>query len=183
MLSPSPSSFRTGSSVLLVIDLQQRLLPAIHAGAEVVANAVRLAEAARLLDIPVLATEQNPAGLGPNVAEITARAGATLTKQFFDATREPAWSGFLPAGRTDIVVAGCEAHVCVLQTVLGLSRLGLPVRLVADAVGSRRPSNRDAALHRAERAGAEIVTTEMVVFEWLETAEHPRFRDVLALVR
>ncbi len=169
--------------MLLVIDLQQRLMPAIHAGAEVVANAVRLAEAARLLDIPVLATEQNPAKLGPNVAEIGALARTTLAKQYFDATREAGWDAFLPAERPDIVVVGCEAHVCVLQTVLGLRRLGLPVRLVADAVGSRRPSNRDAALHRAERAGAELVTTEMAIFEWLETAHHPRFRDCLKLVR
>lgn len=171
------------TSVLLLIDLQQRLMPAIHDGMSVLANAQRLARAARLLQVPVQATEQNPDGLGPTVAEIRPLADAVLVKRFFDATREPAWPAFLPAGRGDVVVTGCEAHVCVVQTVLGLRRLGARVRLVADAVGSRVVANRDAALHRAERAGAELVTTEMVLFEWLSTADHPRFRDVLELVR
>lgn len=176
-------SFTPDSSVLLLVDFQARLLPRIAAADSVVANACRLAEAAQLLDIPVLATEQNPAGLGPNVPAIKALATATLAKTFFDATREPAWAGFLPPGHGDVVIAGCETHVCVLQTVMGLLDKGHKVRLVADAVGSRTIRNRDAALHRAERRGAELVTTEMVVFEWLARSDHPRFRDVLKLVK
>lgn len=176
-------SFTPETSVLLIVDIQQRLMPAIAEGETVVANALRLARAARLLGIAVLATEQNPEGLGPNVAEIKSAADATFVKQYFDATREATWKSFLPAGRPDIVVAGCEAHVCVLQTVLGLRRSGAPVRLVRDAIGSRATANRDAAAHRAERAGAELVTTEMVIFEWLATAEHPRFREALKLLK
>jgi nicotinamidase-related amidase len=80
-------------------------------------------------------------------------------------------------------VAGCETHVCVMQTVLGLIRRGHPVTLVADAVGSRTEANRDAALARAKAHKAELVTTEMVIFEWLETSDHPRFRETLRLVK
>lgn len=176
-------TFTTESSVLLLVDLQARLMPAIADHEAVVGNALRLARAAQLLGIPVLGTEQNPEGLGPNVGAIRELCARTLSKQFFDATRERAWAGFLPPGRPDIVVAGCEAHVCVLQTVMGLRRAGAPVRLVRDAIGSRTPANRDAAVHRAQLHGAEPVTTEMVIFEWLGTAEHARFREALRLVK
>lgn len=176
-------SFEPERSVLLIVDLQARLMPAIAEGDAVVANALRLARAAQAMGIPVLATEQNPDGLGPNVSEVKALAHATLVKQYFDATREAAWARFLPPDRPDVVVAGCEAHVCVLQTVLGLRRAGTPVRLVRDAIGSRTSANRDAAAHRAEVHGAELASTEMVIFEWLATAQHPRFREVLRLVK
>ena len=176
-------SFEPEKSVLLLVDLQQRLLPAIADGGTVVANALRLARAARLLGIPVFATEQNPAGLGFNVTETGQLLQATVLKQDFDATREAAWATFMPPARPHVVVAGCEAHVCVLQTVLGMLGGGGSVRLVRDAIGSRTIVNRDAAAHRAERAGAELVTTEMVIFEWLATAGHRGFRDVRKLVK
>jgi len=85
--------------------------------------------------------------------------------------------------RPDLVVAGCETHVCVLQTALGLLRAGRRVAIVRDAVGSRRAESKETALRRMEREGAEVVTTEMVLFEWLGTAEDPRLRQVLKLVR
>jgi nicotinamidase-related amidase len=170
-------------SVLLLVDLQQRLMPAIAGGEAVVANVRRLAEAARLLGVPVVATEQNPAGLGGTIPAFAALPARRLEKRFFDATREADFESFLPAGRPAIVAAGCEAHVCVMQTVLGLLDRGRAVSLVADAVGSRSPANRDAALARAARHGAELVTTEMVLFEWLATSDHPRFREVLDLVK
>ena len=158
-------------------------MPSIAGAEDVVANARRLAQAARLLGVPVVATEQNPAGLGHNVAEIAACSARTLAKAFFDATREADFKDFLPPGRPTIVVAGCEAHVCVMQTVLGLLAEGSRVALVRDAVGSRSAANRDAALARAERHGADLVTTEMVVFEWLETSRNPHFREALRLVK
>jgi isochorismate hydrolase len=100
----------------------------------------------------------------------------------FDATAAPEVLQHLPPDRTP-VVAGCEAHVCVLQTVLGLLALGRPVTVVADAIASRRSESRAGALDRLSRHGAEIVTTEMAIFEWLGSANHPRFKDALALVR
>jgi nicotinamidase-related amidase len=101
----------------------------------------------------------------------------------FDASRAEGFAALLAPGRDDGVVTGCEAHVCVLQTVLGLLDRGLRVQVVADAIGSRREQNRDAALARMARHGAQIVTTEMVVFEWLEDATHPRFREAVALIK
>lgn len=168
---------------LLLVDLQTRLMPAITGGDQVVANAGRLLEGARLVDVPIRATEQNPAGIGPMVEALAQPAASTLTKTYFDATREAAFASFLPETRDTIVVAGCEAHVCVLQTVLGLRSQGRQVVLVRDAVGSRAVENRDAALERAREHGAELVTTEMVLFEWLATSDHSGFRDVLRLVK
>ncbi|NMH96673.1 isochorismatase family protein [Pseudonocardia acidicola] len=170
-------------SVLLLVDLQQRLMPAIAGGEAVVANAVRLAEGAGLLGVPVAATEQNPDGLGPTVPEVAGYPQLVLAKTAFGATAEPGFDSLLPPGRGEIVVAGCEAHVCVLQTVLGLRAAGRRVMLVADAIGSRDPANRAAAIERARGHGAEIVTTEMVLFEWLADSTHPRFREVQKLIR
>lgn len=170
------------TSALLVIDFQARLMPAIADGAAAVANARRLLDAARLLEVPVLFTEQNPAGLGPTVPELTAGGGAVAHKMSFDACRAPDFVAGLPK-RRDLVVCGCETHVCVLQSVLGLLRLGRRVFLVRDAVGSRRAESKETAIRRMEKNGAEIVTTEMVAFEWLATAEDPRLREVLRLVK
>ena len=169
--------------MLLLIDLQQRLVPAIHDNETVVARAVRLAEAARLLDVPVYATEQNPAGLGPTVAPLAAYPQAVLSKTTFSAAQDPGFPALLPAGAGEIVVAGCEAHVCVLQTVLGLLGSGRRVLVAADAIGSRDPADRAAAIARARQHGAEIVTSEMVLFEWLRDSRHPKFREVQKLLK
>ncbi len=170
------------SSTLLIVDFQARLMPAIDEGAAAVANARRLIDAARMLGLPRVFTEQNAKGLGPTVSELTPDPTAVVHKMTFDACREPGFLRRLPEDGA-VVVAGCEAHVCVLQTVLGLVDHGRRVFLVRDAVGARRAESKETAIRRMERHGAEIVTTEMVVFEWLETAEHPRFRDAIALIK
>lgn len=169
-------------SCLLVVDFQARLMPAIEDGAAAVANARRLLDAARLFGVPVLFTEQNAPGLGPTVPALRPGADAVAHKMTFDASRSPGFLARLP-DRPELVVCGCEAHVCVLQTVLGLLRAGRRVFLVRDAVGSRRAESKETAIRRIERNGAEIVTAEMVVFEWLGTAEDARLREALALVR
>lgn len=170
------------TSALLVIDFQSRLMLAIHEGAAAVKNARRLIDAAKLLEVPTLFTEQNAKGLGGTVAEIAPDSAILVHKMFFDACRE---KGFLDRldGRPNIVVAGCEAHVCVQQTVLGLLHAGKKVCVVRDALGARHPESKETAIRRMERHGAEIVTAEMVVFEWLATAEHPRFREAVALIK
>lgn len=171
------------SSALLLIDFQSRLMPAIADGAAVVANARRLLKAAQMFGIPVLITEENASGLGMTVPELTAGTEAPVfAKMSFDACRMPGFAAALP-DRPDIVVAGCETHVCVMQTVLGLIGASKRVYLVRDAVGSRRLESKETAIRRLERHGAEIITTEMAVFEWLGTAEDPRFREALALIR
>lgn len=172
-----------GRSALVLVDLQARLMPAIDGGEAVVRRATVLARAARLLDVPVLGTEQNPEGLGPNLPEVRALCDATVAKTHFAASAAPGLGERLPAGRDELIVAGCEAHVCVLQTVLGLLAQGHRVRLVADAVGSRRAGDRALALERARGAGATVVSSEMVIFEWLRHCRHPAFRDALKLVK
>lgn len=173
----------TEGAVLLLIDLQQRLMPAIHEGETVVARTMRLAEAAQILGVPIRATEQYPAGLGPTVPPLAAYPQSVLSKTAFSPVGDPEWAGLLPAGTSEIVVAGCEAHVCVLQTVLDLIGGGHRVVLVADAIGSRDPVDQAAAIERAARHGAEIVTSEMVLFEWLRDARHPRFREIHKLLK
>lgn len=173
------------ASVLVLVDYQGRLMPAIDGAQAVAANAVLLARAAHLLGIPVIGTEQNPSGLGPNVEAIRAECAVTLAKTHFDACAD----GLLRVLRDakpdvgQVVVAGCEAHVCMMQTALGLLRAGQRVWVVANASGSRRASDHAAAMHRLAQAGATVVTLEMVLFEWLGDCKHPRFRDVLALVK
>jgi nicotinamidase-related amidase len=169
-------------SLLLIVDFQSRLMPSIDQGAVAVKNAKRLIEMAKLIDVPIVFTEQNAKGLGATVDELPVSAGRLQHKMTFDAVRESDFLGKLPADR-HIVVAGCEAHVCVLQTVLGLLDAGRKVYVARDALGSRQAESKEAAIRRMERHGAEIVTTEMVVFEWLESAEHPRFREAIALIK
>ncbi|MBN8978807.1 MAG: isochorismatase family protein [Rhizobiales bacterium] len=169
-------------SLLLVVDFQSRLMPAIHEGGIAVRNTKRLIEAAKLLDIPRLFTEQNAKGLGPTVAEIPVEQNRLVHKQFFDACRE---DGFLDhiSANAHVIVAGCESHVCVQQTVLGLLRASRKVYVSRDALGSRNPEDKETAIRRMERHGAEIVTTEMVVFEWLQTADDPRFRTAIQIIK
>jgi nicotinamidase-related amidase len=116
------NAIAASKSVLVLVDYQQRLMPAIHRGEQVVAEATRLADAARVLGIRVLGTEQNPAGLGPNVEAIRQRCDGTLAKTHFDACEDGLLDALGDAG--EVVIAGCEAHVCLLQTTLGLLRAG-----------------------------------------------------------
>lgn len=170
------------ASAVVLVDLQTRLMPAIHEGAAVVAQAVRLGRIAQVLDVPVIGTEQRPLWLGENVEDIKALCSNTVAKEHFDATAEGLVDA-LPRGRARIIVAGCEAHVCVLQTAMGLLSHGLQVTVVEDAIGSRKTSDRDAAINRLARAGAEVATVEMVAFEWLRSSRHPKFRDALQLIK
>ncbi|GAB5467282.1 MAG: hydrolase [Rhodospirillales bacterium] len=173
-------------ALLLAIDFQEKLAPAIDQGPAAVATARRLLEIARLLRVPCLATEQYPAGLGatlPQLAELLP-AGATFEKICFSAGKEPPIVEALAAsGRTQLVVMGMEAHVCVLQSALVLADLGHEVFVVADAVGSRRAENKALALERMARAGLTLVSAEMVAFEWLGRAATDDFRRALPLLK
>lgn len=172
-----------GNSVLLVVDMQTRLLPAIHEGDSLVARAAALARAALLLGVPVLATEHCADRIGPTEPALAGFVQRTIAKTHFDAAREPGMVQQLPPGRPNVLLIGTEAHVCVLQTAMGLAGAGWVPVLVADGVGSRRPADRHFALERAAHHGIEVVSMEMAMFEWLESALHPRFRDVLALIK
>jgi nicotinamidase-related amidase len=176
---------RPDASVLVLVDYQPRLMPAIHDAAQVLARAVVLARVAQILKVPVVATEENPASLGSTVEPVRALCARTIPKMYFDACAD----GLVEAlhavrpGCGDVLIAGCEAHVCLMQTALGLLRAGKRVWVVESACGSRKPGDHAAAMRRLARSGATIVTHEMVIFEWLADCRHPRFREVLQLVK
>ena len=173
-------------SLLLVVDVQEKLAPAIHDGAAAIANNRRLLASAGRLGIPVFVSEQYVRGLGSTVTDLLPLpAGAQIIeKMHFSCAREPGFLEMLSeTGRRQIVVTGMETHVCVLQTVLGLREAGYTVFLVEDAASSRTPANRAAAVERMRAAGAHVVTTEMVVFEWLQKAGTEDFRALLPLIK
>ena len=150
---------------LVMIDYQPRLLPAIRHGQKLVARSVTLGRIAALLDVPVIGTEQSPAKLGENVPSIRRLCAETLSKSRFDASEALRTTAL--AQRRQVVLCGCEAHVCVLQTALGLQRLGFEVFVVEDAVGARRQGDKSAALARLSQAGVTLVTLETVSYTHL----------------
>lgn len=194
------------SSQLVLVDYQPRMLQALFESDMVLANAVRLAKAAHLFKVPVWGTEHAPQSLGQSPPELRDLYRQTVPKMHFSAVEEglsellrppvPVVTGNArslpkhlqkppaqPAGRDSIVMAGCEAHVCLLQTALHLLEDEFEVWVVTDASSSLTERNRDAAFDRLASAGAELVSTEMVLFEWLGSAEHPLFPQVLSLVK
>ena len=192
-------------SQLVLIDYQTRLMPAIHDAAAVLANARRLAQMARWMGVPVWATEQNPDKLGGTDAALAPLCDRIVPKMAFSGADELlpllAPPAAAPRGnarslprhlqkpaapqpeRGTVVIAGCETHVCLLQTALLLLEAEWDVWVVQDACGSRTERNRDAAYDRLAGAGCELVTTEMVGFEWLRDCQHPQFRAVQGLIK
>jgi nicotinamidase-related amidase len=203
----TPMLLDADESQLVLVDYQSRLMPFIHEGELVLRNALRLGQLAQLLEVPAWGTEENPAGLGENPAELRALCRKTLAKMHFSAVQDGLAQLLRPPARpqqggnarslpkhlqkpapqaqerNSIVLAGCEAHVCLMQTALDLLDEEFDVWIVTDACSSRTERNRDAAFDRLAGAGAELVTTEMVAFEWLRTAEHPLFKQALSLIK
>jgi nicotinamidase-related amidase len=176
-------------SRLLIVDMQEKLLPAIRRGKQVIANCVKLIRAAQLLGLPVFATEQYPRGLGATVAELAELLGERPEKLRFSCSESLQWGTASestdPAvrDRTKVVLAGIEAHVCVLQTVLDLMADGYRVYVAVDAVGSRRRLDQRIALQRMADSGAVLTTTESVLFEWCEEAGSDEFKEISRLVK
>ena len=173
-------------SCLLMVDVQDRLLSAMADRERLVANCAVLLKAAGRLGVPILLSEQYPKGLGPTAPALAQLVpeGPAVEKSEFSCAAAPGYAERLKAtGRDQLVVAGIEAHVCVLQTALQFRELGYPVFVVADAVSSRKPESVALALARMRDAGVEAVTTEMVLFEWLGRAGTPEFKELSALIR
>jgi len=173
-------------TVLLVVDIQERLAVVMAERERVVTNTGHLIAAARLLGVPVLHTEQYPKGLGPTVPELrVALDPSTLVeKMSFDCCGEPTFAPALEStGRSTVIVCGMEAHICVLQTVLGLLAGGRTVHVAADAVCSRNPENARIALELQRDAGAVVSCTETILFQLLGRAGTPEFKAVQARIR
>lgn len=173
------------SSRLLVIDLQEKLVPAMHESERLLASVGLLVEAAGRLGVPASASEQYPQGLGCTVSPVCERLSPRPAKLEFSALACLDWplAGTAATGRDQIVIAGIEAHVCVLQTAFDLMANGYRVVIAADAVSSRSPRDIELALRRLDGAGATITSVESIIFEWLRTAEHPEFKTISALLK
>ena len=181
------SLLNASTSQLIIIDIQERLAPAIHQGDAALKATLLLNQTAQKLGVPVTVTEQYPKGLGatvPALKSALANDATIFEKIFFSAMREPAFARHLQAQeRQQLVICGMEAHVCVLQTALDAHAAGFDVALVTDAIGSRVDHSRAIALQRAQQAGLMLVTAEMVVFEWLERAGTDDFKAIAPLLK
>jgi nicotinamidase-related amidase len=177
------------SSQLLVVDVQDRLLPAMFEGERMVDRCAVLMQAAGRLGIPVTVSEQYRKGLGPTVTRLDNIKGdaAVMEKMHFSCAADPAIrdhvQGLADRGRKQLVVCGIESHVCVMQSVLGFKAMGLDVYTVTDAVTSRVSGSVDVALARMSAAGIHHVNTEMAVFEWLHIAGTPEFKELSKLIK
>lgn len=171
---------RATQSTLLIIDIQERLLPAILDSALMIENTAWLQQIAQRVGVPVLLTEQYSKGLGPTAAVL--RGGvpdaAILEKMGFSSAADGELFKRPGGERQQFVICGCETHVCVMQTVLDLLEHGNQVFVVEEAVSSRRTSDKALALTRMRQAGAQIVSREMVAFEWMERAGTELFKSI-----
>jgi nicotinamidase-related amidase len=180
----SPKRMRLADTALLVVDVQEKLLPRILDRDLLVGNIRFLLSVAEALGIPVLATEQYPQGLGPTVATLAPRLPSCFSKKAFSSAAVPeVLEALARDARTQVALVGIEAHVCVQQTALDLLTRGVQPYIATDAVSSRYRVDRDGAFQRLGMAGVVLTTVEACAFEWLETAEHPRFKDVSRLVQ
>lgn len=177
---------KTKNTALVLVDVQEKLLPAMHQKGQLLASLQQLIRGARLLDLPILWTEQYPQGLGPTVPELRAvlNGREPIEKTAFSCFRckkfVKALDDICPK---QVLLAGIEAHICVYQTAAQMADAGYDVQVVSDAVSSRTPENRSLGLTRMTELGATLTSVEMALFELLRDADHEHFRDVLEIVK
>jgi nicotinamidase-related amidase len=174
---------RAETTLLAVIDVQERLAAVIDGAERIVQRSIRLARAAELLGVRRVVTEQYPRGLGRTVPALAACLPPPEEKLTFSAAACGCLAGELDAGIETVVLVGFETHVCILQTALDLLGRGFTVMVAVDVVGSRYAIDHETALRRLELSGCLSVTSESVMFEWCGSAEHPRFREMQRLVK
>ena len=183
---PAGARLRSAHSLLLIVDMQERIASAVADAPGVLRQCEVLLRAASVLSVPVMMTEHCPEQLGATVAALRTLADprAIHAKTHFAAADEPALAQYIAAcGRPQIVIAGVESHVCVLQTAVALAERGYASYVVGDATGSRLEQSRALAFERMRGAGVQVVSTEMVLFEWLEHAQRRELREILALIK
>jgi nicotinamidase-related amidase len=181
----SPARLQADATTVLVVDVQEKLMPKIHGGDAVIRNIAFLLDACKILGVPAAATEQYPKGLGATVSEIARRLPSPLpSKLAFSCCGSPEFMKSLAAsGRPTVLVVGIETHVCVLNTVLDLLAQGLSVFIAVDAISCRSPIDHDVAVRRMELAGAIPCTVEAAVFEFTRIAGTPTFKEISLLVQ
>ncbi len=173
-------------SLLMVVDVQEKLTPLMDQSESLVKSCKTLCKAAELLEVPVFWLEHYPKGLGPTVFPLS-----QILAQSHNPNRKRSFSGCLDSkcredlrglGLDQVLVIGLETHICVYQTVIDLLGLGKKVQVAVDAVSSRNPLNKETALRKMERAGADLTTVEMILFEWMRTSTHPQFKAIQKLI-
>ena len=172
-------------SLILIIDVQEKLVNMLDEK-NIIKNSEILAKSASILKVPTIISEQYPKGLGETIKEIkeTAKRAKYFEKTNFSICEEEGFNEYLKnSGKNQIIILGIETHICVLQTGLDLLKNGYKVYIVEDATSSRSTRNKDCALKRLMQAGTEIVTTEMVIFEWLKCSKNPNFKEIQALIK
>lgn len=175
---------RAEDSVLVVIDMQERLVPAMQAPARTIKNTAMLCRAASEMQVPVIMTEQYPQGLGKTVPELDIPQATVLSKIHFSCMEDQGFATYFKSlNRKQAVIAGMEAHICVVQTAASMMEAGYEVFVVSDATASRSLQSEAACVARLSAFGAGIVTTEMVIFEWLGKAGTPEFKKMLRLIK
>lgn len=178
--------FSRKNALLLAIDIQERLLPQIHESSHLVNKALILVESCKILNLPILVTEQYPEGIGPTVAALAPALDQCrkIGKRTFSCCREPSFMKALKAtGKNQVIITGIETHVCVFQTAADLLQNGYAVQVTADAVGSRTTFNKEIGLARMRALGVEITSVESAVFELLETSACPEFKQILRYLK
>ena len=178
---------RPENAALIVIDVQGKLAQLMQGKDALFENLGKVIRGAQILELPIFWNEQLPEKLGPTIPEVAALlapAQRPLAKATFSCCGNPAFLEALQkAGRSQVLLAGIEAHVCVYQTCLELLDLQYEVHLVADAISSRTTENRGIALERMRGAGAIVTSVEMALFELLRVAEGPKFREMLKIIK
>lgn len=178
------------TSILIIIDIQERLTGACSYGEEAARNMTKLAKTANILSVPIVITEQYPKGLGSTVKQLSDVFSCNIfktEKSSFSAMSEPAFAQKLyelkSAGRTQILIGGIETHICVLQTAFDLMKEGFEVYAVKDACASRNKHEYKTGLQLMKQYGAKITCVEIALFEWLKTSKHPNFKEVQTLIK
>jgi nicotinamidase-related amidase len=176
----------TEDTALVLIDVQEKLVPAMHNKEALLDNLKKMVQGARILGLPILLTEQNPAGLGPTVPEIAELLPdeKPVSKFSFSSCGTEQFIEELKAvKRQNILIVGMEAHVCVYQTAADLVNLNYDVQVVADAVASRTLENKQIGLQKSKAAGAGITSTEIALFELVKIAKGDKFKEIIKIVK
>ncbi len=173
-------------TVLLLIDFQERLFPVMYEKEKLLKNVIKLVKGAKVLEVPIILTEQYPKGLGPTIPEIKELIPEikAVEKVCFSCTDEAAFIKALASlKRRQVLIAGIEAHICVYQTAMALARAGYEVQVVADCTASRDPENKMTALTKLGGAGVSATTSEMALFELLKVAQGDKFKQISSIVK
>lgn len=173
----------TNNSILVIIDIQEKLVKAASNGEKTIINTSKISQAAQILSIPVIITEQYPKGLGATVESITGSDAFIMEKSSFSAFKEPEFEQKINSlNRKQVILCGIETHICVLQTAIDLCKNGYEVYVLKDCVSSRSEEEQNSGLELLKQYGIKVITVEIALFQWLKSSKHPQFKDIQKLI-